>query len=183
MLRKPHPTEGAARKSLSTEGKYRPSKEKAKEFEISIGKGLLGFSNRFKGINKHKELPELDVHEVVLLSMNKDESAEDGVEEVQDNIQAAVDDVMNVTELTRKANTGAKPGLPANKQVLIRATDEDHERWKSAAAELGVSLAEFVRDVCNKAAGTTGCQHLPQDRKVYPWMQKCMKCGKRFTDS
>jgi predicted HicB family RNase H-like nuclease len=182
MLRKPYPTEGAARKSLSTEGKYRTSKEKVKEFEISIGKGLLGFSNRFKGINKHKELPELDVHEVVLLSMNKNESSKDSAEEVQDNIRAAVDDVMGVTELTRKANTGAKPGLPANKQVLIRATDEDHERWKSAAAELGVSLAEFVRDVCNKAAGTTGCQHLPQDRKVYPWMQRCMKCGKRFTD-
>ncbi len=117
-----------------------------------------------------------------MLSMNKNESSKDSAEEVQDNIRAAVDDVMGVTELTRKANTGAKPGLPANKQVLIRATDEDHERWKSAAAELGVSLAEFVRDVCNKAAGTTGCQHLPQDRKVYPWMQRCMKCGKRFTD-
>lgn len=174
--------EGAARKPLSTEGKHRTPKAKATDLEVLINKGLLGISNKFKAINKNKELPESGVRDVVLLSMNKDESAKDSVEEVQDNIQAAVDDVMDVTELTRKANTGSKPGLPANKQVLIRATDEDHERWKSAAAELGVSLAEFVRDVCNKAAGTTGCQHLPQDRKVYPWMQKCMKCGKRFTD-
>jgi len=182
MLRRPYQTEGMARKPLSTNGAQRTPKENIAELEVSIAKGLLSISNRFKGVNKNKELPGLDVHDVVLLSMNKDESSENGIEEVQDNIQAAIDDVMNVTDLTRKTNTGSKPGLPANKQVLIRATDEDHERWKLAAAELGVSLAEFVRDVCNKAAGSTGCQHLPQDRKVYPWMQKCLKCGKRFTD-
>jgi predicted HicB family RNase H-like nuclease len=173
MLRKPYPTE-LRRKPIS------PRTKEVVEVNKSIGKGLLNIGNKFKNINKNKELPELDVHDVVLMSMNENESVEDSIEVVQDNIQAAVDGVMKVEDLTRKANTGSKPGLPANKQVLIRATDEDHERWKTAAAELGVSLAEFVRDSCNKAAGSLECQHLPEHRKVYPWMQKCLNCGKRF---
>lgn len=172
MFRKPYPTE-----SRSSTPK---TKTKTKELEVQIAKGLLNIGNKFRSINKNRELPELDAHDVVLLSMNDNESLEDNMEEVQDNIQAAVDGVMKIEDLTRKANTGSKPGLPANKQVLIRATDEDHERWKTAAAELGVSLAEFVRDACNKAAGSMMCQHLPEHRKVYPWMSKCLKCGKRF---
>jgi predicted HicB family RNase H-like nuclease len=168
MLRKPYPIPS----------RYKPVKPV--QTDQPVVKGLLNIGNKFKGINKNKELPELDVHDVVLLSMNDNESLENNIEEVQDNIQAAVDGVMKVEDLTRKANTGSKPGLPANKQVLIRATDEDHERWKTAAAELGVSLAEFVRDSCNKAAGSLECQHLPEHRKVYPWMQKCLNCGKRF---
>lgn len=172
MFRKPYPTE-----SRSNPPK---TKTKTKDVEQSIAKGLLNISSRFRSVSKNKELPELHVHDVVLLSMNENESLENNHEEVQDNIQAAVDGVMKVEDLTRKANTGSKPGLPANKQVLIRATDEDHERWKLAAAELGVSLAEFVRDACNKAAGSMVCQHLPEHRKVYPWMSKCLNCGKRF---
>jgi predicted HicB family RNase H-like nuclease len=158
----------------------KPIKKEVGEVETSIGKGLLNIGNKFKNINKNKELPELDVHDVVLLSMNENEPLKDNVGDTQDNIQAAVDGVMKAEDLTRKANTGSKPGLPANKQVLIRATDEDHERWKSAASVLGVSLAEFVRDACNKAAVSMDCQHLPEHRKVYPWMQKCLNCGKRF---
>ena len=172
--------EGMFRKPYPTESRSNTPKTKTKDLEVQIAKGLLNIGNKFRNINKNKELPELDAHDVVLLSMNDNESLEGNMEEVQDNIQAAVDGVMKVEDLTRKANTGSKPGLPANKQVLIRATDEDHERWKSAAAELGVSLAEFVRDACNKAAGSMVCQHLPEHRKVYPWMSKCLNCGKRF---
>jgi predicted HicB family RNase H-like nuclease len=151
------------------------------EVEQKIAQGLLSVSNKFKGLSKNKELPELLVHDVVLISMNEPMSPKEEEYEIQDNIQAAVDGVMKMEGLTRKPNTGSKPGLPANKQVLIRATDEDHERWKTAASELGISLAEFVRDVCNKAAGTTECQHPMEQRKIYPWMQRCMKCGKRLT--
>jgi len=163
---------------------YKPVNPIAKEVgkaERSITRGLLSVGNKFKGISKNKELPELHVHDVVLISMNEPRLPSEEEYEIQDNIQAAVDGVMKMEGLTRKSNTGSKPGLPANKQVLIRATDEDHERWKTAASELGISLAEFVRDVCNKAAGTTECQHPMEQRKIYPWMQRCMKCGKRLT--
>lgn len=172
------------RKPYLTELRHRPVSLVVKEVdkvERSIAKGFLSVGNKFKGLSKNKELPKLHVHDVVLISMNEPRLPSEEEYEIQDNIQAAVDGVMKMEGLTRKPNTGSKPGLPANKQVLIRATDEDHERWKTAAAELGISLAEFVRDVCNKAAGTTECQHPMEQRKIYPWMQRCMKCGKRLT--
>lgn len=170
MLRKPFQME------------YRQKKQKQQQISnppVIVSNGLT-LSDKFKALIKTKEMPNNDAYDVHLLTMDGKEENLEEVSGAQDNIQAAVDDVMKSEELTRKPNTGSKPGLPANKQVLIRATDEDHEKWKIAASGRGVSLAEFVRDACNKAAEDSICAHLMQDRKIYPWMQKCLKCGKRF---
>lgn len=96
----------------------------------------------------------------------------------EDNIEAAMDRVAETLEPTRKPNTGSVPGEPAQKQVLIRATDFDHQRWKDAAARSGVSIAEFVRKACNDAAARElDCSHPIEFRVVYPWSERCKKCN------
>ena len=54
-------------------------------------------------------------------------------EPTQDNIEAAMDHVAETIEPTRSPNTNSQDGKTANKQVIVRATEEDHERWKAAA--------------------------------------------------
>jgi hypothetical protein len=84
--------------------------------------------------------------------------------------------------LTRKRSTGAPPGEGTN-QVLIRASAESHERWKQAAADQGVSMAEFVRAAADAAAAEIlDCPHTAQHRRWYPWAEVCMKCGLQIRD-
>ena len=98
-----------------------------------------------------------------------------------DNIVAAMDKVAETLEPTISSNTGAEDGATATKQVLIRATEEDRERWKQAAEAKGVSLSEFIRTLANAAAAEIlDCSHPPEMRKKYPWSERCMACGHRF---
>lgn len=102
----------------------------------------------------------------------------------EDNIEAAMDKLAETLEPTRRTNTGSTPGSPALKQVLVRATDEDHQRWKDAADKQHVSVAEFVRQACNAAASKElDCSHPPEYRVVYPWSEKCKKCNKSMRQS
>ena len=97
------------------------------------------------------------------------------------NIEAAIEDIIDTVEPTVKKNTKATPGEPAMKQVIVRTTDAEHARWKQAADVLNVSLAEFMRDACSKAASRElDCAHPAQFRKEYPWSSTCTKCGKRL---
>jgi len=99
----------------------------------------------------------------------------------EDNIEAAMDKLAETLEPTRKSNTGSQPGEPAQKQVLIRATDYDHQRWKDAAAKRGVSIAEFVRQACNdESSRELDCTHPMQYRVSYPWSERCKRCGTRL---
>jgi predicted HicB family RNase H-like nuclease len=99
----------------------------------------------------------------------------------QDNVEAAMDKVASSIKMTRKSNTGSVPGEPAQKQVMVRATDADHEKWKKAAETEGKSMAEFIRDACNEASkNSLECQHPKEFRKVYPWSEFCLKCNHRI---
>jgi hypothetical protein len=98
-----------------------------------------------------------------------------------DNIEAAMDQLAETLDLVRKPNTGATPGEPAMKQVIIRATEFDSNRWKTAAEKQGMSLAEFVRRVVNEASALElDCPHPQNMRKVYEWSESCKKCGTRI---
>jgi predicted HicB family RNase H-like nuclease len=102
-------------------------------------------------------------------------------ETTDDNIEAAMNHVADTLEPTRSPNTNTEEGKTANKQVIVRATEEDHERWKQAAAAESISLSEFIRNCCNKAAGNIlECNHPIQMRKTYPWSERCLSCGKRL---
>lgn len=96
-----------------------------------------------------------------------------------DNLEAAVNDVAVHLSHTVAPHTDA--GNPASRQVLLRATPHDHDRWKAAAEHLGISMAEFIRNCCNeKARDLLDCDHPLNQRRYYPWSEFCLKCGQRL---
>lgn len=107
----------------------------------------------------------------------------DDTEVPQDNLEAAMEAVAETIAPTRGKNSGAKKGETAQSQILIRATPEDHELIKDAAAFLGISMTEFVRNtVVEKAKELINCQHPLSQRKSYPWAEMCLRCGQRLRD-
>lgn len=99
----------------------------------------------------------------------------------EDNLIPAVDKYAESMKLTRGSNTGSKAGSPATKQVLIRATDEDHLRWKEAAEKSGVTLSEYIRDVLNGASKEDlDCIHPLEYRRWNLRTEKCLKCGAKI---
>lgn len=97
-----------------------------------------------------------------------------------DNLVAAMDTVAQTMSPTRNPAVGT-PDKPAQKQILIRATDEDHQRWKDAAQRCGVSMSEYVRRVVNeRTAELLDCLHPVAARKTYPWAEFCTACGQRL---
>jgi predicted DNA binding CopG/RHH family protein len=70
---------------------------------------------------------------------------------------------------------------PADKQVLIRATEHDRDRWKNASNKVGVTLSSWIRDALNKeAASVLDCPHPGHQVRYYPWATICLECGQRF---
>lgn len=89
--------------------------------------------------------------------------------------------VAETTSTGRSKNTGSDPGEPAGRQVLIRASAADHDRWKEAAAKQGVTLSEFIRDCLNaRAKDLLDCPHPLNERRWYPWSEMCLACGQRL---
>ena len=105
----------------------------------------------------------------------------EGAPAYTDNVEAAMHEVAEDMDLTVSAMTKEDDG-PADKQVLIRATERDRERWKRAAEKAGMSLSALVREVMNlKATDILDCSHPIQFRKSYPWSEFCTKCDMRLT--
>ena len=97
-----------------------------------------------------------------------------------DNLEAAMADVAESIPMTRKSSAG-KDGEPAAKQVLLRASELDHKRWKEAADKRGVSMSEFIRDAVNAAAkGLLECPHPSNMKRFYPWATTCLQCGEKW---
>ncbi len=95
-----------------------------------------------------------------------------------DNLNSAVDHVAETMNLSRVSNIGSKPGAPASKQVLIRATEEDHARWKEAAEKSGITLSEFIREAVNASAKELlECSHPLEYRRWNLRAERCLKCG------
>lgn len=132
-----------------------------------------------------KDMPEfinlLDFPEGVDPEIGIDKSIIPEGEEAQDNIEAAMDKIAETLTPTRKTNTGSKPGEPAQRQVLLRASVHDHERWKKAAEMKGMALSELIRELCNNAAAEAlDCMHPREFRKTYKWSDTCLKCNTRL---
>jgi hypothetical protein len=97
-----------------------------------------------------------------------------------DNVRAAVDKVVSSIEMTISPMVKDDDG-PADKQVLIRATGQDRDRWKRAAEESGNTLSAWIRGTLNSQAKTLlECEHPAEMTRFYPWATMCMKCGKRL---
>jgi len=99
----------------------------------------------------------------------------------EDNVVPAMDKVASSIKMSRKTNTGSEPGEPAAKQVLLRASESDHLRWKEAADKKGVSLAEFIREVVNReVSAVLDCPHPTNMKRFYPWATTCLACGQQW---
>lgn len=74
--------------------------------------------------------------------------------------------------------TGAEPG-EGTVQILIRVPARTRDRWKHAAEAHGLSMSEFIRTTVEPTVDRTlDCPH--ERRRIYPWAQFCVTCGKRI---
>jgi len=77
--------------------------------------------------------------------------------------------------------TGAEPGTPADRQINVRVSEDMKDYWERAAEAKGIPLSEFIRESVQAAAvPLLDCIHPTSMRKVYPWSERCMKCGTRL---
>lgn len=103
-------------------------------------------------------------------------------QEEQDNIEAAMEKVAETLDPKISTKISDDDG-PADKQILIRSTQRDHERWKLAAEREGKSLSAFVREIVNiQVTEILDCSHPAEYRQSYPWSETCLKCGTRLRD-
>ena len=99
----------------------------------------------------------------------------------QDNIEAAMHDLAEDMDLTVSTRVSDDDG-PADKQILIRTTESDRERWKRAAERADVSLSALIRDTMNlKVTDILDCSHPMEYRQSYPWAEFCTKCDVRLS--
>jgi predicted DNA-binding protein len=70
---------------------------------------------------------------------------------------------------------------PADKNILVRLTNKDRERWKEASEKMGVTMSQMIRDTVNaKVTEIIDCSHPVNMRRYYPWSEFCLKCQHRL---
>lgn len=101
------------------------------------------------------------------------------LEEVS-NIKAAMDKVAETINPTVSGIVKPDDG-PADKQVLIRTTDYERDRWKQASTNEQVTLSAWIRNTLNEEARRIlECEHPMNMVRFYPWAKICTKCGQRL---
>ena len=94
-----------------------------------------------------------------------------------DNLEAAMRDVASTMSHTISRDSIDSDADPVQ-QVLIRAPKSSHERWKRAAALLGKSLAQFIRELADaQAAALLDCPHPKEMQRHNQWGMFCHQCG------
>lgn len=94
------------------------------------------------------------------------------------NIRVAMDMVAETIEPTVPLSV-TEDGGPADKQVLIRTTESERQKWKDASIKEGETLSSWIRKHLNeKADKVLTCQH--ERVKNYPWATICMQCRQRL---
>jgi|LakMenEpi03Aug12_release.lakeMendotaPanAssembly.Ray.scaffolds.fasta_scaffold582951_2 hypothetical protein len=93
----------------------------------------------------------------------------------------AIDKVMEENKDISIANPATANGETVDKQVLIRASEADRDRWKQAAEKAGITLSAWIRDSLNKSASEAlDCPHPLNFRRFYPWAEICLACHTRL---
>lgn len=105
---------------------------------------------------------------------------QDNTENKDSNLISAMNHVAENTSMS-VSPMQKSDDAPADKQVLIRATEHDRDRWKNASNKVGVTLSSCIRDALNKeAANVLDCPHPDHQVRYYPWATICLECGQRF---
>lgn len=105
------------------------------------------------------------------------------IEQPEDNVEAAMDKVAETLDMTiaPRVKEEEESDSPASKQILIRATQSEHERWKRAAEITETNVSQMVRDLVNKhVTDILDCSHPTNMRRYYPWAEFCLKCSTRL---
>tara|TARA_B110001454_G_scaffold83618_1_gene80373 strand:+ start:6379 stop:6930 length:552 start_codon:yes stop_codon:yes gene_type:complete len=127
--------------------------------------------------NEPDEVPEIPVGPALDEPLDRVATFAPG----QDNIEAAMNDLAEDMDLTVSTRVSDDDG-PADKQILIRATETDRERWKRAAEKAEMSLSALIRDTMNiKVTDILDCSHPMSHRTKYPWAEFCTKCDVRLS--
>jgi predicted DNA-binding protein len=96
-------------------------------------------------------------------------------------IRAAIDKVMEEDKDLSISNPATSNGEIVDKQVLIRASEHDRDRWKMSAEKSGVTLSAWIRDSLNRSASDAlDCPHPLNFRRFYPWAEICLACKTRL---
>jgi len=99
----------------------------------------------------------------------------------QSNVAAAMGKVAETIKPTISRGTRTDDNTPSDKQVLIRTTDLERERWKQAATHEQVTLSSWIRNILNaEAKRILECDHPMNMMRFYPWAKICTKCGQRL---
>jgi hypothetical protein len=100
--------------------------------------------------------------------------------DAESNIKAAMDKVAENISPTVSSIVKDDDG-PADKQVLIRTTDSERDRWKQASGLEQETLSAWIRNTLNaEAKRLLECDHPMNMVRFYPWAKICQKCGKRL---
>lgn len=98
----------------------------------------------------------------------------------ESNMHAAMERAMQSGDMSIRPIQKDDSGT-ADKQVLIRTTESDREKWKQASELEGVTLSSWIRSTLNTAAKSLlECDHPMNMTRFYPWATICTKCGKRL---
>jgi predicted DNA binding CopG/RHH family protein len=102
-------------------------------------------------------------------------------EKPEENIVEAVNKVASSMEMNIHPIAKQDDG-PIDKNVLIRTTENDRDRWKQAADLCGMNLSAWIRELLNdEARRLLECNHPMELMKIYPWAKICGKCNKRLS--
>lgn len=68
-----------------------------------------------------------------------------------------------------------------DKQVLVRVSEGQREKWRECAESDGLSVSEWLRGLAEaRWREVFTCQHPLEFRKSYPWSEFCLACGERL---
>lgn len=96
-----------------------------------------------------------------------------------DNLEEAMNLVMNTLPLTINQSSGARPGA-GTVQVIVRASEESRTRWKETAALLGISVAQLARNLLDaEATKILDCTHPKPAQRYNQWGAICTVCGQQ----
>ena len=70
---------------------------------------------------------------------------------------------------------------PRDKQVLIRVSELQRDKWQKAAEADNLSVSEWLRSMADhRHREIFECLHPIEHRRSYPWSEHCMLCGARL---
>lgn len=103
-----------------------------------------------------------------------------GVEAAGKAVEGVVDGLLDSGSVGVGVGEDVGVGV-RDRQVLVRVSDLERERWQAAAEVDGLSVSEWVRGLADgRWRELFVCEHPVDRRRVFPWSEVCLGCGVRL---